>query len=157
MSKFTDEKKAGTGFRVGRLFRMNSCLLERKVADIGLCYGQIPYILLTVGQGEQTQDEIAAQLHVNRAATARTLKNMEAAGLVTRKANPENRRQKLVSSTKKAEAIADQLIIILEEHNKMLFAGFNGEEKALLLGLFDRVIRNAEDMLCVNGGCDVQD
>ena len=137
---------------MGRISRLNAALLERKVAALGLCFGEITYILSTVENGEQTQDEIAAQLQVNRAATARTLKNMEEAGLVTREENPENRRQKLVRPTEKSEAVIPALQVILREHNDVLLAGFSTDEKTQLLNLLDRVIANGEAMLCEERG-----
>jgi len=156
MSRFEKGRRVSLGFRVGRISRLNACLLERKVAALGLCFGQIPYILSTVEYGEQTQDEIAAQLQVNRAATARTLKNMEEAGLVTREENPENRRQKLVRPTERSEALVNGLQDILKEHNDVLLAGFSAEEKAQLLNLLDRVIENGETMLKEERECHVQ-
>lgn len=156
MTRFEEERRVSLGFRVGRIFRMNACLLERQVASLGLCFGQIPYVLSTAEKGEQTQDEIAAQLHVNRAATARTLKNMEDAGLVTREANPENRRQNLVRATDKAQGVANELQDVLNAYNEKLLVGFSDEEKAQLLNLLDRVIANGEAMLSDKRGCDVQ-
>ncbi len=134
---------------------MVGCLLEREVEKLGLSFGQIPYILTTVDKEGQTQDGIAAQLHVNRAATARTLKSMEKAGFVTREENPKNRRQNLVRPTEKAEGVARELLDVLNENNTRLFTGFSNDDKEQLLGLLDQVIANAEIMLREGEG-DVQ-
>jgi len=154
MSIFEEARRVSTGFRVARLFRMNACLLERKVGRLGLCHGQIPYVLSTLEHGEQTQDALAAQLHVCPAATARALKNLEAAGFVTRAENPENRRQKLVRATPQAEAIADELQTLLVEYNSLLLDGFSEEERTQLMSLLDRTIANAEGMLKDGEACD---
>lgn len=147
MSRFRDERRASIGYRIARLFRMNAAILERKVSPLGVAYGQIPYVLMTVEHGEQTQDHMSAKLHVNRAATARTLKKLEAEGFITREENPECRRQKLVRPTEKAEGIAHELQDLLTDFNGMLIKGISEDEKAQLFGLLDRVIVNAEEML----------
>ncbi|MFA6810553.1 MAG: MarR family winged helix-turn-helix transcriptional regulator [Desulfoplanes sp.] len=153
MTKFQKERRESPGYRIARLFRKNACLLEQKVTRMGLCYGQIPYIMATVEKDGQTQDELAAHQHVNRAATARMLKNMEAAGFITRTENPDNRRQKLVWPTAKAEALADDLLEILIKHNEMILTGFSREEKMLFLSLLDRVVVNVDTLLENNGRC----
>lgn len=153
MTKFRKERRESSGYRIARLFRKNSCLLERKVSGMGLCSGQIPYIMATIEKGGQTQDELAAHMYVNRAATARMLKNMEAAGFITRTENPENRRQNLVWPTKKAEAVVDDLLNVLIEHNKLILTGFSREEKLQFLNLLDRVIINIDTLLKNDGGC----
>ncbi len=153
MTKFQKDRRESPGYRIARLSRVNACLLERKVAGMGLCGGQIPYIIAILEKGGQTQDELAASIHVNRAATARMLKNMENAGLITRTENLENRRQKLVWPTEKAEALVDDLLDVLTEHNDMLLAGFSREEKLHFLSLLDRVIVNVDRLLNKDGGC----
>ena len=155
MTIFQKERRESSGYRIARLFRKNSCLLERKVSVMGLCSGQIPYIMATIEKGGQTQDELAAHMHVNRAATARTLKNMETAGFITRTENPDNRRQNLVWPTEKAEALLDDLLDVLIEHNEMIMTGFSREEKLQFLSLLDRVLVNMDTLLKNDGGCHV--
>jgi len=153
MTIFQKEQRESSGYRIAQLFRKNSCLLERKVSGMGLCSGQIPYIMATIEKGGQTQDELAAHIHVNRAATARMLKNMETAGFVTRTENPKNRRQNLVWPTEKSEALVDDLLDVLIEHNEMILTGFSREEKLQFLSLLDRVIVNMDTLLKNDGGC----
>jgi len=153
MTKFQNERRESFSSRIARLFRKNSCLLERKISGMGLCYGQIPYIMAIVDKGGQTQDALAAHRHVNRAATARMLKTMETAGFITRAENPKNRRQKLVWPTQKAEALVDDLLDVLVEHNDMILAGFSRQEKLQFLSMLDRVIVNVDTLLENNGAC----
>lgn len=153
MTKFQKERCESSSSRIALLFRKNSCLLERKVAGMGLCYGQIPYIIAIMDKGGQTQDALAAYRHVNRAATARMLKTMETAGFITRTENPENRRQKLVWPTKKTEALVDDLLEILTKHNDMILNGLSRQEKLQFLSMLDRVIANVDTLLENNGAC----
>lgn len=134
------------------MFRTSVCLIDRKIASLGLCHGQVPYLFSIVEEEGQTQDELAAHIRVNRAATARTLKSMEKAGLITRQPNPENRRQNLVYPTAKAKGLTDKVLAILDDHNDMMLTEFSTDEKMQLLSLMDRVIDNMDATL--KEGCD---
>ena len=153
MIDFTKFRSTSLGFRVTTLFRANACLLEKRLAEIGICFGQAPYVIATNEKEGQTQDELAARIRVNRAATARHLKSMEQSDLIIRKENPENRRQKLVYPTDKSRAIIDDLIHILETHNESVLKGFSEEELSQLLSLLDRAVANV-DAMRAEGGCD---
>ncbi|WP_319469108.1 MarR family winged helix-turn-helix transcriptional regulator [uncultured Pseudodesulfovibrio sp.] len=151
---FKKQRAASLGYRIARLFRMNSCRLDRWLAEFGLCHGQVPYLISITEKSGQTQDELAAQVHVHRAATARILKNMEAAGLVTRKENPENRRQNLVFPTDKSCALIGDVVDVLDIHNETLLKGFSDEERELLFSMMDRILENAEWSKDDKGGPD---
>lgn len=114
---------------------------------MGLCFSQLPYLITLSRQEEQTQDELSCYVRVNRAATARTLKTMEQAGLVTRRVNAENKRQKLVRLTDKASALIPALLDLLDEHNDAMLEGFSDEERVQLLALMDRLIDNVDRLL----------
>lgn len=144
MVNFDELRRKSPGHRAARIFRSNAWLMDRKVSELGLCHGQLPYLVATLEKEGQTQDELATYIRVNRAATARTLKAMEKAGLVTRKENPENRRQKLVYPTAKAKTIINDVIGILDAHNAMMLDGFSDEERTTLFSLMDRVIDNLD-------------
>lgn len=147
MRNYREERGGRLGFRISRIFRMNACLLDKKLAVLGLSVGQVPYINTTLEQEGQTQDDLAARVCVNRAATARTLKTMEKMGLITRKENPENRRQKLVYPTDKSRAVHGDLLAILDEYNELMFRDFSSDDKTTLIQLLDRVVNNIQDEL----------
>lgn len=147
MLPLQQEQSDSPGRRAALIFRTNALLLDRKMARLGLCSGQVPYIIALARREGWTQDELSVSVRVNRAATARTLKAMERSGLVTRRVNPENKRQKLVSPTNKAKAMVPELLEILNAHHEHMLAGFSTKDKRLLLTLMDRVIDNIEAML----------
>jgi len=152
MLQIKKERSKSPGYRAARIFRTSACLLDRELAVLGLCHGQIPYLVTLLENEGSTQDELAAHIRVNRAATARTLKGMEKAGLVTRKENPENRRQNLVYLTDKSKEVIEDVLAILDAHNNRMLNGFSKEEKALLLSLMDRVIDNVDS--AIQEGCN---
>lgn len=144
MKNYSSQRKESLSYRVCRLFRLSSCILDRRLASLGLWHGQVPYIITLVEEEGRTQNELAGIIRVNRAATARILKNMEAAGLVRREENPQNRREKLVYPTDKSRALADQLVAILDSYNEDIFEGFTDEERGVVLKLMDRALNNAQ-------------
>nr|WP_321512756.1 MarR family transcriptional regulator [uncultured Pseudodesulfovibrio sp.] len=135
------------GYRVSRLYRLNSCLLDCWLNEHHFSSGQIPYIMATVEKPGQTQEQLSAYIRVCPAAIARTLKNMEASGLVRRDENPENRRQKLVYPTSEAEALYSTLIPILDRHNEVMLEGFSDEEKVQIGAMLDRIATNVQKEL----------
>lgn len=154
MSKLKDLRKKSPGYRTARIFRTSACLINKKVASLGLFYGQVPHLLNILENEGCSQDELSRNLRVDRAATARILKGLEAADLITREVDENNRRRKLVYSTDKAKALSDEIIEVLREYNEGLFEGFTNVERELLIVMLDRVLANVEKMMDESGGCD---
>jgi len=103
--------------------------------------------MATVEKAGQTQEQLSAYIRVCPAATTRMLKNMESAGLVRRKENPDNRRQNLVHPTAKAKALYSALIPILDQHNEVMLKGFSEEEKVQIRAMLDRIATNVQKQL----------
>lgn len=139
-----EERAASLGYRVSLLARLKGCILDRKIADLEICHGQIAYLMETILNEGQPQERLAEIVLVDRAATTRALKCMETSGLVTRRPNPENRRQKLVYPTQKGREVMDELLNRLTENTEMMFEGFSPEERKLFLAMMDRIIGNAK-------------
>lgn len=140
-------RSVSLGYRIARLFRLNSCLLDSWLAGHSMNHGQIPYIMCTVEKEGQTQDKLSTCIRVDRAATARALKCMEKAGLIEREENPKNRRQKLVYPTPEGKAQYAKLVPLLNNHNEVMFRGFSADERKTAIALLDRVIANVQGEL----------
>lgn len=144
MGDFRSLRAVSLGYRISRLHWAKSGLVERWLGHTGVSQGQVPYIAELFDEDELSQDELAARVRVNRAATARALKTLEDKGFVKRRENPDNRRQKLVSLTSKAWAMKDEFLDVIARMNMTLFAGFSDNERARMLSYMDRVMHNAE-------------
>jgi len=141
---FRSLRRVSLGYRLSRLHWAKSGLVERWLGHTGVSQGQVPYIAELFEEDELSQDELAARIKVNRAATARALKALEDGGFIKRRENPDNRRQKLVSLTSKAWAMKAEFLDVIARMNMTLFAGFTEEERSTLLNAIDRVMRNLE-------------
>jgi DNA-binding MarR family transcriptional regulator len=102
---------------------------------LGLKRGWIGVLVETLAKPGQSQDALCRSLRVDRAATARSVFELESLGYVERRGAPGDRRQKLVHPTQKTLDLSDALFGVLAKHNEALFKGFDQarREEALLL------------------------
>lgn len=139
-------KSKSFGYRFAMLNRLNTSLFSEGIKKLGITRSQVPFVaILLESGGEYTQDQLSAELEIDKAATARALDQLEKKGMVQRRVNPYNRRQKLVQATGEAKLVEDAFFKILQESSGVFVRGFSPEEKRLLLDLMDRMMENARN------------
>ena len=107
---------------------------------------QVPFMAeLFHSEKALTQNELSKKVAIDKAATARTLDQLEKNGFVTRTVNPDNRRQNLIRTTDKGIAVKERLISILLQTSNAYVKGFTEKEKAVALDLLDRMLENARN------------
>lgn len=89
-----------------------------------------------------TQRELAEAVGVEGPTLTHHLNRMEAAGLVTRTRDPENRRVHRVELTEAGEAAFDGLLATVVAFDRRLRAGFSDDEIATLGALLGRLRAN---------------
>ncbi|MCG8529059.1 MAG: MarR family transcriptional regulator [Desulfovibrionales bacterium] len=100
---YYEESQVPLGYAVAMTSRLQSAIVKEHVQDLGITYAQVPFLAELFRQREPiTQDMLSKALCIDPAATARALEHLQKKGLIRRKVNPKNRRQKLVSVTEKA-------------------------------------------------------
>ncbi|WP_461209617.1 MarR family winged helix-turn-helix transcriptional regulator [Desulfocurvus sp. DL9XJH121] len=144
MDRFKSHRAGAVSHRVALLQRMNQALLDNWLEELGLRYGQMPFLCAVLECGGMSQDELAARASVSSACAARALFSLEETGFIIREENPDNRRQKLVHPTSRAREMQEALFEIKDRLNEQLLAGFGPEERALALEFLDRMLANAE-------------
>jgi len=140
-------RQKAPGYRLAVLHRLSAALLSVPMRELGLKRAWIGTLLEVLEAPGQTQDALARSLRVDRAATARTLFELEGLGYVTRCEDASDRRQKLVYPTEKTRALADSLFAILATHNQALFKGFDAARREQALTLLDAMVANLEAAL----------
>lgn len=90
-----------------------------------------------------TQDEVGQHFDIDKGRIARALSEFEEKGLVCRKVNERNKRQKLVSLTQMGEKIVDEIEAIFQKWDEICYEGFSEEEKRLHQDFIKRIARNA--------------
>lgn len=141
-----DHRNTSFGYRFAMLHRLHMSMCRKDILGQGLQTSQIPFILCLVHEDEPvTQDYLSGCLAIDKSTTARALRQLEKNGYVSRQTNPENRRQNLVTATRKAAAAAETLFASLHQASDTFVSGFTDKEKSEALQLMDRMLANARN------------
>lgn len=132
------------GYHFAKLHRLMLWICKEDIGKLGIQQSQIPFLITLLREAKPvTQDMLSTDLVIDKAATARALDRLEKKGFISRKINPDNRRQKLVSATPKAHGIAARIHEIFETTNDTFTKGFTKEELNTAITLLNRMIDNA--------------
>ena len=132
------------GYRFAVLHRLNSAFLSSDLKALGISLSQMPFMAeLLHADTPMAQDQLSAELEIDKAATARALDQLEKKGLIKRKVNPQNRRQKQVWATQAARDIETQFFNCLKSRAEIFTDGFAPDEIELAIRLLDRMLKNA--------------
>ena len=86
-----------------------------------------------------SQRELAAALGMHASRLVAVLDEMETLGLLIREAKAEDRRTYSLQVTPKGKETMAQIAAISQQHNEALCASLNEEERAVLVGLLQRI------------------
>ena len=87
-------------------------LADRRLGTIGVTRAQWQALANLRRMGPMTQAALAEMMEVETATIARLTDRLEAAGLIQRKPEAQDRRVKLVTMTEKAAALMDEMGVI---------------------------------------------
>jgi|SRR5580658_7839997 DNA-binding MarR family transcriptional regulator len=86
-----------------------------------------------------SQRELATALGMHTSRLVAVLDEMESLGLLIREAKAEDRRTYSLQVTAKGRETMEQIAAISQQHNEALCAALNEEERAVLVGLLQRI------------------
>ncbi len=86
-----------------------------------------------------SQRELATALGMHASRLVAVLDEMETLGLLIREAKAEDRRTYSLQVTAKGRETMEQIAAISQQHNEALCAALNEEERAVLVGLLQRI------------------
>jgi MarR family transcriptional regulator for hemolysin len=116
--------------------------------------GSLPVWLVLVscqGRRHGAQRELAGELGIEGPTLTHHLDRMEAAGLLTRRRDPADRRVQLVELTDAGEALFTRLLTTVAEFDTRLRAGITEKDadglRTLLAQLVTNITRSADDAL----------
>lgn len=114
-------------------------------------FGQVA-IMKTIEQNENcTQAAIAEYLGVSPASVATSTKRLQKAGLISKTVDGENLRCKRLSLTEKGRSEIDNFKNIFKEYDELIFRSFSEEEKVMLMGFLERIVKEMRDAEGVDG------
>lgn len=92
-------------------------------------YGLIPLegrLIRILKDKSCSQDDLAEYLNLDKGRIAKNLASLEEKGLVCRRINEKDRRQKFVSLTEKGEEIYEHIRDIYKSWDEICYTGFSG-------------------------------
>ena len=136
---------------IGRCTQMERSAVMK---ELGVCGGQVPYLLRLCRCPGISQEELARALYFNKSTVTRQIAALERQGLVRRELSPEDRRRQLVYPTERALEIAPKIRELVCGWNDYLLADLTEEERLQLQALMERVSQRARDYIDREVGWD---
>ena len=136
---------------IGRCTQMERSAVLK---ELGVCGGQVPYLLRLCRCPGISQEALARALYFNKSTVTRQIAALERQGLVRRELSPEDRRRQLVYPTERALEIAPKIRELVCGWNDYLLADLTEEERLQLQALMERVSQRARDYIDREVGWD---
>lgn len=131
---------------IAQLFHRRKSVLSKEFQSVGLPYPATYLKVTRLIESNQpcTAQTLVQQLQRDKAQITRLLNDMEKAGLITRKPNPEDRRSQLLSLSQKGEEdFATMRNIEKQVVNKMM-QGISQKETDTIITLLNRLNENLQ-------------
>lgn len=141
-----DELSRHWGRYYGTLYRETSRFMREVYADFDLSYSEVITLVYVYENPGAIQDEITRELGFDKSATARTLKNLEAQGYVTRKVDESNQRVKRVFSNEKAHDVQETMNLAMYAWNEKLLAPIAPDQRLAFLRMLHTIMYRALDI-----------
>lgn len=130
--------------RFSIIHRQSSMYLDRQLKAHNITGSQYTHILVICENPGISQEEISDRLKIDKGPVARTVKQFEEAGYVTRLVSSEDKRQYQIYPTEKAKTIYDNIHGLAMASESRLTTGFTDIERDVLKDLLDKIIANLE-------------
>ena len=141
-------KQYNCGFLISQIKQLTSRELDRRLAERNIdafngAQGRILYVLWQ--QNGVPIREISHKTGLSAATLTGMLDRMEAANLVRRVDDPNDRRKQLIELTEEARNLQREYDAISAEMDSLYFKGFSEKEADKLQSLLERVLSNLEE------------
>lgn len=128
--------------RINKLHALHRYHIFNMIPDVKIYPGQPQMLEYLSGHENCTQAELADFLHVSPASVAVSVKRMQKAGLIGRRADEKDLRCNRIFITESGRRRHELLQGEFRRIDEQLFAGFTEEETERLSGYLDRLIEN---------------
>lgn len=132
----------GLGMKLHDAARAVRKAFEERSAAFGLSSAQWRMLVHVCKVGSAPQSRFADLLEIEPISVSRQLDRMEMQGWVTRDADPNDRRVRLVLPTAKALQAFDHIKIIADDVYGHALSGMNDDEKRILMAGLAAIISN---------------
>jgi DNA-binding MarR family transcriptional regulator len=155
MARLPKGSRAGSSDRPPATIR-SACLLlardlrtalDRDLAPFGLRTQQAAVLLRCCRQPGANPSQLAAAVGTDTAGISGLIDHLEQRGLVSRRANPTDRRAVMVEPTETGRALVPRLRHVFQAVNEVLLTGFSPPEAASLEAMLERLLVNVQARL----------
>lgn len=123
--------------------RYSRTYFERRLSEINVGFTE-QLILMHLYKCESiNQESIAKHFMLDKGAIAKTLSKLEEKDFITRKDNPNNKREKLITITPKGQSIIGYMDEELQEWHNYLFKGLSTEDIKQFTTIVEKISANA--------------
>ena len=126
-------------YAIWQLARTHRAYAQALLRELDLFPGQELLIMRLSDTGPQTQTELVTHMGVDHSTVAKSLARMEAAGLIARRASPDDRRATVVSLTAKGCAMRARIDVVWEQLERATVAALRPEERKQVVQLLARI------------------
>ncbi len=135
------------GFLISRIKQVGTRIFDRMLATSGIdsfngAQGRILYVLWQ--NDEISISNLSAQTSLANTTLTAMLDRMESIGLIVRKYDPKDRRNRLIALTEKAKSLQDDYNRISQQMNKIYYTGFTETEIVQFESYLQRILNNLE-------------
>ena len=130
------------GFLLNDAARLMRKDFERRTRSLGLTRAQWQALFHLARNEGCNQATLADLLEVEPITLARTIDRLELSGLVERRADPNDRRARLLFLGERAHPLLEQLRALGAETREIALAGIGDDERTLLMTLLTKMRAN---------------
>lgn len=138
------------------IYRCTQSHTNEVLKEFRLGSGTYPFLLMLYGNEGINQNRISKELNVDKAMSARTVKQLTALGYIKKEVDREDSRAYNLFLTDKAKAVIPKLKDELRIWNETITACMSEEEKKSLLELLSKVLENAKAYKTAEAGKTVK-
>lgn len=135
------------GYLISRIKQVGTRIFDRMLAESGIdsfngAQGRILYVLWQ--HDDISISSLSARTSLANTTLTAMLDRMEKIGLIIRKPDPSDRRNRLIALTEKARSLQGDYTNISQQMNELYYAGFSEKEIMVFEGYLQRVLSNLE-------------
>ena len=130
------------GHLIRRLSQQSNQVFQDEMKRIGSDVTSVQFAAMQAIDlhGEMEQSQIAQSIHYDKATIGGVIDRLEKRGWVERKANPKDRRAKLVTLTKEGRQALEVFTPVVKELQDQVVANLSSEERALFIQLAQKIV-----------------
>ena len=128
---------------IWQMQRNGQMFLDRALKPYRLGAGQANMLFMLFQREGISQEEISRRLHIDKAATAKTVQRLLREGYVERTRDDNDRRTYHISVTDKGRALENAVADIRSEWEAILLKGFDDAEAEQARTLLNRMLENS--------------